>query len=164
MEDIEVCYKNTSTGENVNLFWDEVPSSSLDEEDDLPRYVYICGGDPLVVRKTVNDSMSAIQWSLKVKERLIKVVYTNLFALFCHQETRWLSLLCSWYIVLEYTCFFKNIYGTYNGLILLISAIGKINVYRSRVLQILCFVQNLRLADFLSCSVSLLFLEGVYLL
>uniref|UniRef100_A0A8W8ID33 Uncharacterized protein n=1 Tax=Magallana gigas TaxID=29159 RepID=A0A8W8ID33_MAGGI len=36
MEDIEVCYKNTSTGENVNLFWDEVPSSSLDEEDDLP--------------------------------------------------------------------------------------------------------------------------------
>lgn len=35
MEDIEVCYKNTSTGENVNLFWDEVPSSSLDE-DDLP--------------------------------------------------------------------------------------------------------------------------------
>lgn len=55
MEDIEVCYKNTSTGENVNLFWDEVPSSSLDEEDDLPRYVYICEGDPLVVRKTVND-------------------------------------------------------------------------------------------------------------
>lgn len=55
MEDIEVCYKNTSTGENVNLFWDEVPSSSLDEEDDLPWYVYICEGDPLVVRKTVND-------------------------------------------------------------------------------------------------------------
>lgn len=55
---------------------------------------------------------------------------------------------------------FLNIYGTYNGLILLISAIGKINVYRSRVLQILCFVQNLRLADFL----LLLFLEGMYLL
>lgn len=32
MEDIEVCYKNTSTGENVNLFWDEVPSSSLEED------------------------------------------------------------------------------------------------------------------------------------
>lgn len=45
--------------------------------------------------------------------------------------------------------FFLVYYGTYSGLKILISAIGKINVYRSRVLQILCFVQNLRLADFL---------------
>lgn len=57
---------------------------------------------------------------------------------------------------------FLNIYGTYNGLILLISAIGKINVYRSRVLQILCFVQNLRLADFLSCSVCYFWRVCIY--
>lgn len=55
MEDIEVCYKNTSIGENVNLFWDEVFSLFLDEEDDFLRYVYICEGDFLVVRKIVND-------------------------------------------------------------------------------------------------------------
>lgn len=55
MEDIEVCYKNMSIGENVNLFWDEVFSLFLDEEDDFLRYVYICEWDFLVVRKIVND-------------------------------------------------------------------------------------------------------------
>lgn len=51
MEDIEVCYKNMSIGENVNLFWDEVFSLFLDEEDDFLWYVYICEGDFLVVFK-----------------------------------------------------------------------------------------------------------------